>query len=250
MNEAPRPDHEDVAELLSLYALDAALPDEARAVERHVTRCAACHAELQSLLAASNALAAAPQQHAMPASVRAKIMAATDAPAATDPVGAAPRRTRRQRARFNVWVAAPMAACVALAVVVLSLSTRLASEDSDSLTPSTMVESSHVVRIDTSGELRDVRAEYADVHGVGMIVTKGLPAPPAGYTYRVWGVTPGHDMHPMGALAPHTGRDEMALQAIDAPKRGEVASIEITLERSSAGADTPAGPVVGQAEMV
>jgi hypothetical protein len=94
-----------------------------------------------------------------------------------------------------------------------------------------------------------VRAEYADVHGVGMIVTQGLPAPPAGYAYRIWGVTPSHDMHPMGALQPHAGRDQMGMQPIDAPRAGEVASIEITLERGATQATSPDGPVVGRAVM-
>ena len=261
MTPDDRSTHDVVQELLSLYALDTATPDEARQVERHVARCAACHAELQTLLEAAGALRYAAPQQAMPASVRASVLAAIDdvegveRPAAA--VTAAPVRTRAnriQRWRRSSAAFGAMAACLALVVVALGVQTaRLQQQDdptsNESSIAATMTGSSHIIPIRTSGKLEGVDAEYADVHGVGMIVTKGLPKAPDGYTYRVWGVTPAKDMHPMGELAPHTGRDAMALQAVDAPRAGEVASIEITLEPESATPTQPDGAVVGRATM-
>lgn len=260
---APKSPHDQARELLGVYAMDNASPDEARIVERHVMRCSECHAELHQLIAATEALAFSPEQQAMPLHIHNAVMeaiAADDRDAAT----VVPDRARRL-ARANRWifngargrrVLPAMAACLALAIITAGVQTaRLADHDSQSrgqgapqpVAPASLLDTSHVVAVDTSGALEASTMELVDVHGAGLLITKNLPDPPIGYEWRVWGVNEHHDMLPMGELAPQD-QDGMGLQPITGLHDRPYDAVAVTLEPRNAGSEQR-GPVVGWAQM-
>ncbi|MBC7461970.1 MAG: anti-sigma factor [Thermoleophilia bacterium] len=261
-------DHQAVHELLGSYALDTLNDLEARRVERHVTRCDDCHAELRSLLGAVDALAVAPDQHELPVAIRTSVLDAIDAidaieagSATTARFGAvSDRPTWAARASRRFVVGRPAFAAVAAAcllVVGVGVGSQLnwsgdgPSRPSDAgiRTPAdTMTGTSGVVDVDTSGALADTTMELVDVHGAGMLVTKNLPEPPAGYAWRVWGVSGGHDMHAIGPLDPDA-EGTMALQPVIGVHGHDYDAVAITLERADAGGDSQQGPVVGWARM-
>jgi hypothetical protein len=117
--------HDDVAELLGVYALDAVEADEARVIEAHVAECPRCAAELAQHREVAALLANAGSD----ASVELwdQIAARLDPPGEPPPAavvldaalaGALPRQLseRRRRAR---WSAASAIAAVAAAVIAL-----------------------------------------------------------------------------------------------------------------------------------
>jgi len=271
MNTQPSA-HDQVRDLLGVFVMGIAEPFEAQTVEQHVARCITCHTELQSLIATAEALSFVPDQHNMPVCLHASILSAiseTETPIDATPEMAtkvesesSPMRIwRRDRPQLGIAlrVALPAAACLVVALGAVGVQTsRLVDRDqqlgslraaaASQASDKSIIATSHVVKVKTSGALSKSTVELVDIHGAGLLITKNLPEPPTGYEWRVWGVERDHDMHPMGGLDPKLEQG-MGLQPIIGLHDQPFDAIAITLERSNAG-DEHQGPVVGWGQMV
>jgi anti-sigma-K factor RskA len=212
--------HDEIADLLGAYALDAVDADERAAVEVHLATCARCraevaeHREVASLLAHEGGDA--------PDGLWSRIAGSLEAPPpelrlqAVPPVRSAlgaERATRRQVPRWaTALLAAAAAVLVVLGVTVVRQGDRIdqleAAATADPLEvafqsalddPSTqLVELSSP---DGSVQLRG--AVTAD--GRGLLRAGGLPALADDRTYQLWGATPAGDLVSLGVLGADPG---------------------------------------------
>ncbi len=209
------PTHDEIIELLGVYALDAVDDDERRLVDAHLETCPRCAAEVAEHreVAASMAYTGAPA----PEGIWTRIVASLEEPppALDLPLGAprpplAPDTVvdladrRAQRSAMRRW--APLAA-VAAALVVVSLfagllvgaASRNDSGDGDVAGPVTIEEVARQVLSDpeatkvslASIDDHDLRATAAvEPDGTGYLVGTSLPALDESKTYQLWGVRP------------------------------------------------------------
>jgi len=199
-------EHDDIAELLGAYALDAVDPDEAALVEGHLRTCPRCaaevaeHREVAAMLAHTGAPA--------PEGIWERIVAGLEEPPPelTLPVSGrsgdgvvdlGARRRSRVPAR---WV--PAAAAAAVVVLVAGLLTGFALDDGsgggDRIAASSLEELARGVLNDPDarkvtlatpdgGELAAPAA--VDVDGSGYLLGNSLPALDPDRTYQLWGVS-------------------------------------------------------------
>lgn len=200
-------EHDDIAELLGAYALDAVDPDEAALVEDHLRECPRCaaevaeHREVAAMLAHSGAPA--------PEGIWERIVEGLEEPppAITLPVGASPSAgvvdlgARRRDRVATRWVPAAAAAVVLL---VAGLLTGFALDDGDGgrgaevagasleeLARTTMNDPDArkvmLTAPDGEGEMAAPAAVGAD--GSGFLMGGVLPALDPARTYQLWGIS-------------------------------------------------------------
>jgi Anti-sigma-K factor rskA len=244
--------HEELAELLGAYALDA-LDDtegEREAVRLHVLECARCRAEVAEHREVAALLAHAGEP--APPAVWDRIAASIEgeAPPATPPVlrsvaavppgPAAPDRSRR-------WWTRPVAGLAAAAVVLIAALGWLAVDANQRLDDlegdrgvaaamaDALVDPDSTV-VDLEGAV-DVRAVVADGHG--FLAADELPPAPDGRTYQLWGG--GADgMVSLGVLG-QAPSEPVAFEA------GNVDALALTVEERPQPA--PVGPQVAIGEV-
>lgn len=211
-------DDELMHELVAGYALDALDPDEERAFEAHLARCADCREQLARFTGTASALAHAAPAAPPPAALRARILESARA----ERTNVTPLRPRW------AYPAAALAAAASCAAVALGLWVALGSG-----TPSRLVA---LPLHGASGSV--VRAN----DGSATLVVTGLPPAPAGKTYEAWVIEQGRAL-PAG-LFRAGGRTATLVLGRDLP-RG--ALVGITVERAG-GAPAPSGaPIVTSA---
>ena len=242
-----RRSHEELAELLGAYALDA-LDDtdgEHEAVRLHLLECARCRAEVAEHREVAALLAHAGEP--APAAVWDRIASAIEgeAPPAPQPVlravAPAPPAVRPR------WWSRPLTAAAAAAVVViaalgwlvLDANRRLDDLEGERGVAAAMADAladpaSSVV--DLEGDVR-VRAVIDDGHGY--LAAADLPPAPDGRTYQLWGGA-GGQMVSLGVL----GSDPAGPVAFEA---GNVQALALTVEDGPQPA--PAGPQVAIGEV-
>lgn len=200
--------HDEAAELLGAYALDAVDPDEAKAVELHLRECARCRAEVSEHRETAAMLAHAGAD--APGDLWDRIIGAIEPPADVVPPSM-PRlgdmaEHRTARARRPVWFA-PVAAAAAVVIAVLGLQVRDLQNRIDELPASATAE------LASAAADPDAVLVHLD-GGEGMsvpVVLNGdrawldganLPDAGSGRTYQLWGAA-GDDLVSVAVL----GRD-------------------------------------------
>ncbi len=216
------PTHEELRDLLGVYALDAVDPDERVLVEEHLATCPACraevagHREVASMLAHTGATAPdglwdriSASLEETPPALRLAAFAPPGEPAAEEagaeaaaaPVTSlAPHRERRVRLSAFVGVAAAAAVAVlALGIVVVRQNSRL---DHVNSALSKVGLQQVVSKAMNDPGFSHARLKSADgkvsvpavvtPQGVGYLVTTDLPTLRAGRTYQLWGVRGKH----------------------------------------------------------
>jgi len=253
--------HEDLRELLGVYALDAVEPDEALAVEAHLAECPQCRAEVEEHRSVASLLgnvgAAAPiglwDQIAASldddpvAPFGAGVSGGADHGEVADhvlsfPAGGRDVRAARRRPRAAVILTAMAAACflvVGVAGVVTirqqqdrvdDLAAQVASTRDDTSAAQALADpSSSLVSLTSSVDDIEVRAVIG-ADGTGYLLGAPLPETGADATYQLWGLN-GTRAVSLGLL----GSDPRVFQFhIEDPVTG----LAITAEQAG-GADQP-----------
>lgn len=200
--------HDDIAELLGAYALDAVEPAEAALVESHLRECPRCtaevaeHREVAAMLAHSGAPA--------PEGLWTRISASLEEPPpelhlplAGRSSGAVVDLDERRRSRVTRWLPAGAAAAAVLVVVGLVAGLLIAGDDGTPVDRSPEVAAPALedvarrvmndpgarkaVLAAPEGELTAPAAIDAD--GSGFLMGSTLPALDGGRTYQLWGVS-------------------------------------------------------------
>lgn len=181
--------HEEYKESIGAYVLGA-LPDlEAEALEKHVTACDACRAEIDQMRPVTAALARSVPQVEPPPSLKASLMDVVNGEAAAR-AGRPARREREDRgetagSRFRAWLAglqprtaAAMALSIlALGVVVGVVAGQMAGSGERTVTAqidrTLMPTGDATLRISDDGD--DARVQLTDA-----------PDPGSGHLYELW----------------------------------------------------------------
>ncbi len=248
MSTRPR-SHEELAELLGAYALDA-LDDtegEREAVRLHVLECARCRAEVAEHREVAALLAHAGEP--APPAVWDRIAASIEgeAPPATRPVLRAVASSPPGPARPRRWWTRPVAGLAAAAVVVIAAlgwlavdaNQRLDDLEGDRGVAAAMADAladPDSTVVDLEGEV-DVRAVVTDGHG--FLAAEDLPPAPDGRTYQLWGGADG-GMVSLGVLG-GAPTDAVAFEA------GDVSALALTVEEEPQ--TSPVGPQVAIGEV-
>ena len=196
--------HDEIRDLLAVYALDAVDGDERDLLEGHLAGCPQCraevadHRETAALLASAGASApeglwdriAASLEEAPPALELAPVVPMQGRAAGSEARVAATSSRPRRPVR---WIAAAAAAAViaVLGVQVVRLSDRVDRQDREADLASVLRDpDSQVVQLTSVDESADVEV-VIDEDGVAHLVRHSLPALPSDRTYQVWAVVGG-----------------------------------------------------------
>lgn len=202
-----RADHQQWADSIGAYLLEA-LPDSERiGFERHVEACATCRDEVESLLVATHALPASVEQLAPPPELKARLMAVVSAEAQLLEAAAGPRadlpepavvheRGReplRRRFRLPALRPAFALACAAALLVLGGLGGVLLGDGSseDGARDRTVV---------ASVERGDASAKLVVGRDASRLEVANLRKPPEDRVFQVWTQRPGGKPVPSTAL--------------------------------------------------
>jgi anti-sigma-K factor RskA len=212
-------EHERVHELTAAYALHALRPDEQRAFEAHLSRCAECREELASFEDTAAALAYGAEAPVPPAALRERILAQARA----ERPNVVPLRPRWAAPAVAVAAVAAVAA-LALGVWAVSLSSELESErEARREQPRTFPVSG------TEGRL------VVAPTGEAVLLLPKLPPAPRGKTYEAW-VIDDSAPQPAGLFE---GGERTAVALARPVRQGAV--VAVTLERAG-GVPAPTSP--------
>ena len=269
-------EHQEYQELLALYALDALDASEARALETHLGTCATCGAELVELREAAALLAHASTPAEPRAEVRERILeGARNASQSGQPVAGTSAKVVPLRpstvARLwpNVLRLAAAVAFVALLTGVIvfwrrdvrsrreiaQLSHQINTQqhellrDRDVLARQrealALLNSPGMKRMDLAGTqtAKNARATFVFDRETGrsVLMTEGLPAPPADMAYEVWFIPKGHSPMPGKMFTVDSAGHAMISDHVPMEAR-ENAVIAITLEPKR-GSAAPTGAI-------
>jgi anti-sigma-K factor RskA len=216
----------DVHGLVGAYLLHALEPGERAEVEAHLAVCADCREEVDSLRAATAALALQVAE-APPAALRARVMRTASETPQVPPVVAAIRRRRR-------WLAGVAAAAAALVIGAGVTVGVVVREDHPPATTAAEVISAPDARMHKK-ETSDGELMVAMSHDMHMVaVDTAHLARPEGMTYQVWWHTDA-GMESVGVM------DEKMSVAVPV----EDGDLMVTMEPMG-GSDEPSGKVLFQ----
>jgi len=237
--------HRDLEELLVLAALDTLEPEQARLLEAHVATCATCPAELASLRQTVGWMGAGVAPVTPPASLRARVLAATAAPAVARASRPAPGLRSSLAAAATLCAAG---AVLAVSMYALGLSSRLQAieaeldNERDLATFLTSPDTATIVLAGTDQAPKArLKLAYDRRTGRALLFGYDMPAPPEGKAYQLWFIAGGKPL-PGRVFSPDTTghgswKDEV-------PPDGRDASVfAITLEPAS-GVVAPTGPML------
>lgn len=188
--------HEEVSELLGVYALDAVETEEAIAIEDHLRDCARCRAEVADHRETAALLAHASTD--APPALWDRIASSIEAPAEVVPM--APRLSARRLHARRVPVSALLGAAAALVIAVLGIQVRNQSERIDDMSAALATAPVADVRELSTGDGQHLPVVLR-TDGQGQLQADRLPALPAGKTYQLWGVA-GETVVSLGVLGP------------------------------------------------
>ena len=212
---------EDVAAYV-LGALDA---DEAAELRVHLEGCARCRAEAARLGAVTEALGRAVPPLAAPPELRRRVL---DAVAAEAPARAPVRRARPSLLGRRPLAAAAVALALAAGLLVGALAIAPGSPPVRTVTAS----------VAPAARWHAARAPAATLRvtgAAGLLVVRGLPAPPAGRIYEVWVVRSGRPVATDALF--DAARSGTATVAVPGSLRG-ASAVLVTAERLG-GASAP-----------
>jgi anti-sigma factor RsiW len=205
--------HDEIADLLGVYALDAVEPDERLAVEEHLVSCPRCAAEVAEHreVAAQLANTGAPAPEGIWARIVDSLEEAPpelDLPVARAPQEAAPSAgatvtSLAERRSLRQWL--PLSAAAAVLVVLGLLGGLLLADDDASRSGPELAQPSlqdvarrvlndpdsakvTLASPDPSGEPRLEATAAVEPDGSGYLIGTSLPALDETQTYQLWGV--------------------------------------------------------------
>jgi hypothetical protein len=238
--------HDEIAELLGVYALDAVDADERRLVDAHLSTCPRCRAELREHMEVAAVLgdAGEPAPSGTWDAIAARL--GDDDPAAERPatppldltsfraVGASTTRPRSRRVATAVL---GVAAGVFLVAAFATMGWVIADQQSRLDDMETVMEGDSMM-LDPDAEVvalaDDAGITYATAvmakNGRAVLIGTGLEPLPEGRSYQLWAVGPDGpvSLGMLGAdprLVPFgmTGHDSMVLAITDEPEQGSPA---------------------------
>ncbi|HEY7947368.1 MAG TPA: anti-sigma factor [Acidimicrobiales bacterium] len=251
--------HDEIAELLGAYALDAVDADEAAAVEAHLADCPRCVAELTQHREVAALLANAGSDAS--AELWDRIAARLDPPGEPPPAavvldaalaGALPRRVTERRRRTR-WSAAGAIAAAAAAVIAL-LAVQVGRLDDRVSTPDQQAQAAlrspgaHLVALQGTSPAAGVpgTAVAAELvimpSGSAYVINHALPGLASDQTYQLWGLEGGGRTVSLGLLGRHPGA--VALTVTDPSLIGAYA---VTAERAGGVVQPSHAPVAESA---
>ena len=225
--------HEELIDLLAVYALDAVDADERAVVEEHLRVCPRCRAELAehrevtALLAHTGA--PAPEQ------VWDRIARSLDEAPPAVPLGEVlALEDRRARRRGNRALLV-LGAAAALIVTLLSVAVFQQAQDIDELKTNGVEQAAKAALDDEGSRTVELASEDDRVHasvviapdGRGFVYEDTLPALSADETWQLWGVQ-GDEAISLGVLGPDPGtvafrvEDPVELLAVTREQAGGV----------------------------
>jgi anti-sigma-K factor RskA len=269
-------EHQEYQELLALYALDALDAPEARALETHLSACAACGADLDGLRDAAALLAHASTPAEPGASVRERILTAARKESQISPPVAGLSTNVvpfKSRATVNLWpnvlrLAAALAFVALLIGVIvfwrrdvrsrrelaqlshqINTQQRELNRDRDVLARQrealALLNSPGVKKMELAGTqtAKNARATFVfdKETGRSVLMTEGLPAPPADMAYEVWFIPKGHSPMPGKMFTVDAAGHAMISDSVPMEARDN-AEIAITLEPKR-GSAVPTGAI-------
>jgi anti-sigma-K factor RskA len=227
-------DHEAIDELIAGYVLQSLTGEDAEAADRlltdHVPACTDCRATLDAFqgLTGDLALAAAPAP--VPDTVLPKLHRSLDG-----------RRSRRMPTWHPGRLVAAAAAAVALIGVAGLAVTQVGGGTGTQLLTQADLQHVNEVANRSDAEVVDYgAAEEVTAPGLEEIYLRGsgVPSPPAGWTYRLWVISPSGTATYMGDFAPVAGALLLGI-AIDP---NAVESLLITVEPAGSDPGEPGEP--------
>ncbi len=269
-------EHQEYQELLALHALDALDASEQRSLEEHLETCSPCRVELIELRDAAALLAHATTPAAPRDEVRARILneARTEfrggQPAARTSAKVVPLRPSAAASPWpNLLRLAAAIAFVALLIGVFvfwrrdvrsrreiaQLSRQLNQQDNELVRERemlarqrealTLLNSPAAKKMELAGTQTAKNARATFVYdretGRAMLITEGLPAPPADMAYELWFIPKGHSPMPGKMFTVDAAGHAMMSDHVP-PEARENSIIAITLEPKS-GSAAPTGAI-------
>jgi anti-sigma-K factor RskA len=241
--------HEELQELLALYALEALDPGEVAELEAHLATCETCPAELDELRIVAGAIGLAADPVAPPAELRERILAQVAAPR---PAARPTAEVIRPAAGFWKPVAALIslaaaAAIVALSMYALGLAERVRAIEGQLAEKRGLAEflsSADTATVVLAGtdEAPKARLKLAYDRRTGRAFLFGydLPQPPAGKAYQLWFISGGK---PLPGRVFDPGATGHGWWPEEVPADGRDASVfAVTLEPAD-GVSSPTGPM-------
>jgi anti-sigma-K factor RskA len=230
---------EDVAALISAYALGALEPDQAAIAEGHIASSDACRRAYEDALETSAALALAVADSEPSADLRERIVAAARAEREPAAAAVATPAAQRKRSRLAGWLTPSMgfaiagiAAAIVFALVAVSQhnSATNARDNQEALVSILSSPDAKVVPLEpSSGGSPSGRVVVSD--GRAALISSLQPAP-TGHTYQAWGIpSGGGDPVPLPTFD-HTG------SVVILDDVGDYAQVAITVEPSG-GSQAP-----------
>ena len=229
MSEVSRHGGEHVDSLTGAYALDALDELERARVERHLTECDLCAAEVRSFIDTTTVLAAAAAAPPPP-HLRTRVLDEVDRTRQLPPLVTRPRGiTGAGRVR---WLAVAAAALLVMNVALGAVAWREYQEAERA-----RLFAAAVSEVLTDPQRQVVDAEFADGDGTVMIsgnrvvvVGDGVAAPPAGRTFQLWFIGQ-EGPRPAGLLQP-AGEDRFWVKA-EGIRPGDVVGVTVEPEGGS-----------------
>ncbi len=244
----------DTHALAGAYAVDALPRDERAFFERHLGACDTCRNEVDELRETAALLALVSVEPAPPA-LRERVLAAADVTRQLPPEPVAGPRGGGMGTRLRPFLA-PVAAALALAVVVLGtitadlnrrvdeLGDRVVAAQQDSQVLSVLAaDDAQTVELKTTGDAT-VRLLYSPELDRAVLVTDGLPAPGEESVYELWLA---HDGEPVPAGLFRPDDEGRSLTVVESNVSGaELAAITVEPRGGSA---EPTGPSVAHTKL-
>jgi hypothetical protein len=243
-----RPTHDQVAELLGAYALDAVTPEEAELVERHLESCPRCRDEQRGHREVTDVLGAMGGE--APAGLWDQIVAGASEPPPKlrlERVGGATARNRRRTLQVR-FVAAAAAVAAAVAVVLgaevahLNARTDQLNRTVASMGATPSMRSVHQALATQGSQVVDLTSLAATGHkaeavvmpsGQGYLYDANLDPLPPNRTYQLWGLIGGQRISygllggdPSSVLAFRAGPGVQSLAITDEVAGGVVTSTQ------------------------
>jgi anti-sigma-K factor RskA len=269
-------EHQEYQELLALHALDALDASEARALTEHLSTCAECRAELDEMRDAAALLAHASTPAEADPTIRGRILTAAREGSQLSPPVAGPSTNvvpLKSRGAINLWpnvlrLAAALAFVALLVGVIVfwrrdvksrrelaqlshqvNTQQRELNRDRDVLARQrealALLNSPAMKKMDLAGTqtAKSARATlfFDKETGHSVLMTEGLPAPPADMAYEVWFIPKGHSPMPGKMFTVDTAGHAMISDNIPMEARVN-AVIAITLEPKR-GSAVPTGAI-------
>lgn len=234
--------HDDIRELLGVYAIDAVDPDEAEAIEAHLAQCPRCRAEVSEHREAATMLSFSGSN--APDGMWSKIASGLEeTPPPLELSRVVPLRRRVASRRLTALAAAAVAVVALLGAQVVRQGDRIdqlsAAADQRGLdqaaAAAAFAPDANKVRLQSDDGSHFVDAVVLS-NGHGYLIAGTLPVLDAGHTYQLWGV--------MGAQVVSLG--VLGADANVAPFKavGPLSALAITVEQTGGVVASTHTPVV------